>query len=71
MFENQENNIRRINCITFHPTYSNIYWVGVAQGGIWKTANDGKTWTPQNNGLPILRISDIAVDLTNLGILYA
>jgi len=61
----------RINCISFHPTNSNIFWVGIAQGGIWKTSNGGNTWTPLNNGLPILRISDIAVDPSNTNVLYA
>ncbi|MEL6721139.1 MAG: hypothetical protein AAFP82_20730, partial [Bacteroidota bacterium] len=52
----------RINCITFHPTDANTFWVGVAQGGIWKTTNGGLTWMPLDNGLPILRISDIAIN---------
>ena len=61
----------RINCVAFHPTNSNIFWVGVAQGGIWKTSNGGSSWTPLNNGLPILRITHIAVDPTNADIIYA
>ena len=36
----------RINCITFHPTDANTFWVGVAQGGVWKTTNSGQNWTP-------------------------
>jgi len=60
----------RINCITFHPTDVNTYWVGVAQGGVWKTTNDGVSWTPLTDNLPILRISDIAVDPNNTDVLY-
>ncbi|MCB0598670.1 MAG: T9SS type A sorting domain-containing protein [Lewinellaceae bacterium] len=55
----------RINCIAFHPTDANTFWVGVAQGGIWKTTNGGQSWMPLDNGLPILRISDIAVNPNN------
>ncbi|MEM8525416.1 MAG: T9SS type A sorting domain-containing protein [Bacteroidota bacterium] len=61
----------RINCITFHPTDANTFWVGVAQGGIWKTTNGGETWMPLDNGLPILRISDIAVNPSNPDEMYA
>jgi photosystem II stability/assembly factor-like uncharacterized protein len=62
--------VARINCIAFHPTDPNTFWVGVAQGGIWKTNNSGTSWTPLNDGLPILRISDITVDPINPNILY-
>lgn len=62
--------VARVNCITFHPTDTNTYWVGVAQGGIWKTTNAGKSYTPLNNNLPIIRISDIAVDRNNTDVLY-
>jgi photosystem II stability/assembly factor-like uncharacterized protein len=57
-----ENGIGRINCISFHPTNVNTYYVGVAQGGLWKTTNNGVNWTPLTDQLPITRISDIALD---------
>src|ERR1035437_3235034 len=31
-----ENGIGRINCMAFHPTNPASYYVGVAQGGLWK-----------------------------------
>mgnify|MGYP001464780316 CR=1 FL=1 len=60
----------RINCITFHPTNANIFWVGVAQGGVWKTSDGGANWTPLTDDLPVLRISDIAVDPIDPDIIY-
>lgn len=57
-----ENGIGRINCISFHPTNPNVYYVGVAQGGVWKTTNNGVSWIPLTDNLPITRISDIAID---------
>jgi photosystem II stability/assembly factor-like uncharacterized protein len=60
----------RVNCIEFHPTDSSIFWVGVAQGGIWKTTNHGKSYFPINSNLPILRISDIEVNPTNTDEIY-
>ncbi len=60
----------RVNTIAFHPTDSNIFWIGVAQGGVWKTADHGQNWVPLTDDLPILRISDIAVDNTDPDIIY-
>jgi len=60
----------RINCITFHPTDANIYWIGVAQGGVWKTTNGGENYIPLTDNMPILRISDIAVDPNNTDVMY-
>jgi photosystem II stability/assembly factor-like uncharacterized protein len=60
----------RANCISFHPTNAGIWYVGFGQAGIWKTTDSGKTWTETNNGLPILRISDIAIDPNNTNVLY-
>lgn len=65
-----EPGIGRINCIAFHPTQANTYWVGVAQGGVWKTVNDGQSWTPLTDDLPMLRVSDIAVNQANPDEMY-
>ena len=53
--------IGRINCVAFHPTDINTYWVGSAGGGLWVTANNGSSWTclTDNNG--VLAISDIII----------
>jgi photosystem II stability/assembly factor-like uncharacterized protein len=65
-----QNGMGRINCITFHPTDPNTYFVGVAQGGVWKTTNNGTTWIPLTDNLPITRISDITIDPNNTNIMY-
>jgi hypothetical protein len=65
-----ENGIGRINCIAFHPTNPNTFFVGVAQGGVWKTTNNGATWTPLTDNLPITRISDISINPTNPNEMY-
>lgn len=65
-----ENGIGRINCIAFHPTNANTFFVGVAQGGVWKTTNNGNTWTPLTDNLPITRISDISINPTNPNEMY-
>ena len=65
-----ENGLGRVNCIAFHPSDANTYYVGVAQGGLWKTTNNGTTYTPLTDNLPITRISDIAIDPINPDVIY-
>ena len=65
-----ETGMGRVNCIAFHPTDAATYYVGVAQGGLWKTNNNGQTWTPLTDNLPITRISDIAINPVNPDEIY-
>ena len=65
-----QNGIGRVNCMAFHPSNPDIFYVGVAQGGLWKTINGGQTYTPLTDQLPITRISDICIDPTNPNIIY-
>lgn len=65
-----ENGMGRINCIAFHPSDANTFFIGVAQGGVWKTTNGGASWTPLTDQLPILRISDICIDPVNPNTMY-
>lgn len=62
--------IGRINCIAFHPTDINTFWVGSPSGGIWKTTTGGNSWTILNDDQPVLGVSDIAVDYNNPDIIY-
>jgi photosystem II stability/assembly factor-like uncharacterized protein len=65
-----ENGIGRINCVTFHPTDPNTFFVGVAQGGLWKTNNGGVSYFPLTDHLPITRISDCVIDPNNTNVMY-
>ncbi|MFC2129916.1 T9SS type A sorting domain-containing protein [Bacteroidota bacterium] len=60
----------RINCVAFHPTDPDVFWIGTPGGGIWKTENAGQTWMPMDDQLPSLAVSDIAVDPANPDIIY-
>ena len=33
----------RLNCVAFHPTDKQIFWVGSPAGGLWKTTDGGST----------------------------
>lgn len=63
--------VGRLNDVCFHPTNANIFYVGASNGGIWKTTNSGASWLPIGDQLPILRISDIAIDPKHPDTLYA
>jgi photosystem II stability/assembly factor-like uncharacterized protein len=60
----------RINCMAFHPTDPNTFWVGTPAGGLWKTTNGGTNWATNTDYFPVLGVSDIAVHPTNANILY-
>ncbi|MCF6364569.1 MAG: hypothetical protein L3J35_00020 [Bacteroidales bacterium] len=62
--------IGRVNCIAFHPTDFNTFWIGTPAGGLWKTTDFGATWTTNTDNLPVLGVSDIAIDYTNPDIMY-
>jgi len=53
--------IGRLNCVAFHPSDLNTYWVGAASGGLWVTHDNGATWTclTDNNG--VLAVSNIII----------
>lgn len=53
--------IGRLNCIAFHPTDNNTYWVGAASGGLWVTTNNGTSWTCLTDGNGALAVSDIII----------
>ena len=53
--------IGRVNCIAFHPSNNNIFWVGTPSGGLWKTTDGGSTWTVLTDNNTVLGVSDIAI----------
>ncbi|MBN2764134.1 MAG: T9SS type A sorting domain-containing protein [Bacteroidales bacterium] len=60
----------RIDCIAFHPSDSLVMWAGAPSGGIWKTTDGGRNWTPTGDQLAAIGISDIVVDRKNPNTLY-
>ena len=47
------------------PTSASRYYVAVASGGVWKTVNNGTTWTPVFENEGSYSIGAIAVDPKN------
>ena len=60
----------RVNCIAFHPTNVDIFWIGSPGGGLWKTIDGGNNWTTNTDNLPVLGVSDVIIDPTNTDIMY-
>ena len=56
------NGLGRLNCVSFHPADTNTMWVGSPSGGIWKTKDFGKSWTPLSDYNVVLGVSSIAVN---------
>jgi photosystem II stability/assembly factor-like uncharacterized protein len=53
------------------PEKPNLFYAGVNNGGIWKTTDAGRTWTPIFDGQPTGSIGALAVAPSNPEILYA
>jgi PKD repeat protein len=64
--------IGRVNCIAFHPTDNNTYWIGTPAGGLWETTNNGNSWKCLTDNNNVLGISDIVIpsDYSTSSIIY-
>ena len=67
---NSLNGIGRINAIAFHPTDNNIIFAGSPAGGLWKSTDDGLSWTTNTDLLPNLGVSAILIDPDNSNTMY-
>jgi hypothetical protein len=66
----QPTGMGRINAIAFHPTDPNTIYIGSPSGGIWKTTNNGTSWTNLCNNMPTLGVSSIVIHPVNPDIIY-
>jgi photosystem II stability/assembly factor-like uncharacterized protein len=59
-----------VGSITFDPNHAQVVYLATGRGGILSSHDGGKTWTPDNDGLPDLRTTTVAVDPTDSNVLY-
>jgi photosystem II stability/assembly factor-like uncharacterized protein len=60
----------RVNAVSGVPGRPNTFYYGSVCGGVWKSTNAGRTWTPAFDGQPVASIGAIAVAPSNPDIVY-
>jgi photosystem II stability/assembly factor-like uncharacterized protein len=60
----------RIDDIAVVETNPSIIYLGFATGGLWKSTNNGTTWTSIFDRYPVASVGDIAIAPSNPNILY-
>lgn len=60
----------RVNFVYVDPTNASTIYIGAPAGGIWKSTNNGVSWTGLLDNFPQIGVSGIVVDPTNSNIVY-
>lgn len=60
----------RIDDIAVVESNTFTYYIGLATGGVWKTTNNGTTWTPLFDNYPTSSVGDLAVSQSDPNILW-
>ncbi len=60
----------RVMSIAVNPKKKSEFYVGVASGGVWKTVNDGTTWTPLFDGQGSYSIGWVELDPNDSSVVW-
>ncbi len=60
----------RVMSLAVNPKNNSEYYVGVASGGVWKTVNDGTTWTPVFDEQGSYSIGWVALDPNDSSVVW-
>lgn len=61
----------RTRVLVIHPRRHRIMWAAGVSGGIWKTTNRGRSWTPVGDSLANIAVNSMALHPDDPGVLYA
>ena len=56
----------RFNCIAVNPLNTDVMYAGSANGGVWKTSDNGNSWAPMFDLIPYQAIGAIAINPNNV-----
>lgn len=60
----------RVNTFIIDPNDANTYYVGAPAGGLWRSTDAGKNWTPLTDDIPQIGVSGIAIDKNDSNTIY-
>jgi photosystem II stability/assembly factor-like uncharacterized protein len=60
----------RVNGVTGVPGQPTVFYFGAVGGGVWKTTNSGRTWTPIFDSQTVASIGAVAVAPSNTDVVY-
>ena len=61
----------RVPAVAGTASDPNLYYLGSAGGGVWKTVNGGATWTPVFDKQSVSAIGAVTIDPTNENVVWA
>lgn len=61
----------RVTSLATHPDDRRTAYIGTSNGGVWKTTDDGASWTPLFDAQPSLAIGTVAVDPNDPDVVFA
>lgn len=66
----QTTGMGRVSQLVYHPTDSNILYAVSASGGVFKSSNEGSTWTPICDNLPLTACASLLINPLNPKVMY-
>lgn len=60
-----------VTAIVVHPKDADVAWTATCRGGVFRTADGGKTWTPGSSGLGAKMVMALGLNPRDPSVLYA